>query len=48
MQVTMATKNHKAHDVFLVLHIVMRHRYSFSARGHCVSFVIVVTLHLKR
>jgi hypothetical protein len=26
------------------LHIVMRHHYSFSARGRCASFVIVVTL----
>ena len=24
----------------------LRHRYSFSARGRCASFVIVVTLHL--
>ncbi len=47
VQVTMSTTNHKAHDAFLLLHLVMRHRYSFSARGLCASFVIVVTLHYK-
>ena len=47
MQVTMLTTNHKAHDAFLPLYVVMRHRYSFSARGHCVSFVVVVTCIIK-
>jgi hypothetical protein len=50
MQVTMSTTNHKGHDVFLSLHVVMRHRYSpdnhRGARGRCGYFVIVVTLHL--
>jgi len=34
MQVTMATTNHNAHDVFLRLHIVMRHR--LKALAHAV------------
>ncbi len=43
----MSTKNHEVHDESLELHVVMRHRYSFSARGHCASVVILVTLHFK-
>ena len=33
----MSTKNHKSHDAGLALDLVMRHRYSFSARGLCAA-----------
>jgi hypothetical protein len=42
MQVTKATKNYKVHNAFL---FVMRHRYSFSARGRGANLVSVVILH---
>jgi hypothetical protein len=47
VQVATSTTNDKADDEVSPLHVVMRHHYSSSARGHCASFVIVVTLHYK-
>jgi len=42
-RVTKATKDHEVYNAFL---FVMRHRYSFSARGRCANLVSVVILHL--
>jgi hypothetical protein len=47
-RVTMTTTNHKGHNVFFNVYIVMRHRYSFIARGRCASLVSFVTRHLFR